>query len=92
MGKRRISREKALEVLAQGGRLSQADYLRCRVRYFTDGAAIGTRDFVEQVYQSSREWFSEKRKTGARTLRGLELAKKPDRLYALRQLQKEAVG
>lgn len=88
LGKRRISREKALEVLALGGRLPQAEYLRCRVRYFTDGAAIGTRDFVEQVFLECREWFSAKRKTGARLLRGLELAKKPDRLYSLRQLQK----
>lgn len=90
--KKRISREKALEVLAAGGRLSQADYLRCRVRYFTDGAAIGTKDFIEQVFRGCRSWFSEKRKDGARPLRGLELRRKPERLYAMRQLQKEAVG
>ncbi len=34
---RRISKKKTLEVLAGGGRLTRADYLRCRVRYFTDG-------------------------------------------------------
>jgi REP element-mobilizing transposase RayT len=90
--RKRIPREKALEVLAAGGRLSQADYLRCRVRYFTDGAAIGTRDFVEQIFRECRERFSPGRTTGARHLRGLELLKKPERLYALRQLQKQVVG
>ena len=89
--KRRLPREKALEVLAAGGRLTKADFVRCRVRYFTDGAAIGTKGFVESVFQHCRAWFSEKRKDGARLVRGMELEKKPDRLYALRQLGK-AVG
>ena len=88
----RVSREKALEVLAKGGRLSQADYLRCRVRYFTDGAVLGTREFVDGIFEGSRELFHEKRETGARTMRGLELAKKPERLYTLRQLHKEVFG
>ena len=47
----RIPREKALEaleVLAKGGKLSQADYLRCKVRYFSDGAVLGGKNFVEE--------------------------------------------
>ena len=90
--RKRISREKALEVLANGGRLPETDYLRCRIRYFTDGAAIGTRDFIEEIFSSSRSWFSKDRKTGARPLRGLEVAKRPSRLYNLRQLQKGVFG
>ena len=86
--KRRLPREKALEVLAAGGRLSKADFIRCRVRYFTDGAAIGTKGFVEGIFQHCRAWFSEKRKEGARLVKGMELEKKPDRLYALRNLGK----
>ena len=88
--KRRLPREKALEVLAAGGRLSKADFIRCRVRYFTDGAAIGTKGFVEGIFQHCRAWFSEKRKDGARLMKGMELEKKPDRLYALRNLGKVA--
>lgn len=84
--KRRLPREKALEVLAAGGRLSKADFIRCRVRYFTDGAAIGTKGFVEGIFHHCRAWFSEKRKDGARLVKGMELVKKPDRLYALRNL------
>ena len=44
--------------------------LRCRVRYFTDGAVIGSRAFVDGVFRACRERFGEKRKSGARRLRG----------------------
>jgi putative transposase len=33
-------------VIQQGGKLSRAEVLRCRLRYFTDGAVLGTRAFV----------------------------------------------
>jgi hypothetical protein len=42
-----IEREKALRVLEQeGGLLPKAAILRCRVRYFTDGAIFGSAEFV----------------------------------------------
>jgi len=44
--------------------------LRCRVRYFTDGAVIGSKAFVNEVFTSARERFSGKRKDGARRMRG----------------------
>ncbi|MGB6222841.1 transposase [Haloferula sp.] len=87
----RVDRKTALKVLAKGGRLDQATYLRCRVRYFTDGLVIGTREFVEQSFAACRDYFSPSRQTGARSLRGLQLASKPERLFAARQLQKEVV-
>jgi putative transposase len=34
------------EVIAEGGTLSLATVLRCRVRFFTDGAVLGSREFV----------------------------------------------
>ena len=40
-------REQALRVLKKGGAvLPKATILRCRVRYFTDGAILGTQDYV----------------------------------------------
>lgn len=87
----RIPRETALKVLEQGGRLDRATYLRCRVRYFSDGLVIGSREFVEQAFAACREHFSPARREGARTMRGLKLAPKPERLYVARQLQKEVV-
>jgi hypothetical protein len=42
-----MSREKALKVLeGDGGELPRAAALRCRVRYFTDGAILGSAEFV----------------------------------------------
>jgi REP element-mobilizing transposase RayT len=44
--------------------------LRCRVRYFTDGAVIGSRQFVDEAFAGARHRFGQKRKDGARKLRG----------------------
>jgi putative transposase len=88
----RIPREKALEVLRSGGRLSQADYLRCRVRYFTDGAIIGSREFVEGVFQEARDQFSASRKTAARLMRGQATDGSHPALHSLRNLRKEVFG
>ena len=82
----RIPRQKALEVLRAGGRLEKADYLRCRVRYFIDGTAIGSKSFIEEVFQERKKHFHPARKTGARSLQGLEVLPKSERIYNLRQL------
>ena len=50
--------------------LRMSQMLRHRVRYFTDGAVIGSKDFVNEAFAASREHFSEKRKDGARRMRG----------------------
>jgi putative transposase len=50
--------------------LGIAKMLHARVRYFTDGAVIGSKSFVNEAFLSARERFSEKRKDGARRLRG----------------------
>ena len=58
------------------------EYLRLRVRYFTDGGVLGTRRFVEGVFESLRERFGPKRKSGARAMRGVEAE-----LYTVRDLR-----
>ena len=50
--------------------LGMAAMLRCRVRYFTDGAVIGSKEFVNEAFASARERFGAKRKDGARAMRG----------------------
>jgi len=60
--------------------------LRCRVRYFTDGAVLGSRAFVEEVFARSRERFGVKRKDGARKLRGIGAAA-AGWLWSVRDLQ-----
>jgi len=81
-----ISRERVKKVLADGGRLSEADVLLCRTRYFVDGVAIGSERFVNQVFVLMRESFSGKRKTGARRMRRVDTP-----LCTLRDLQKDAL-
>jgi REP element-mobilizing transposase RayT len=58
----------ALEARKSDLRISQV--IRHRVRYFTDGAVIGGRGFVDEVFRGSREFFGPKRKDGARKPRG----------------------
>jgi putative transposase len=50
--------------------LGMSAMLRHRVRYFTDGAVIGSREFVNEAFAGARERFSARRKDGARRLRG----------------------
>jgi putative transposase len=47
-----------------------AGMLRCRVRYFTDGAVIGSKAFVNEAFVAARERFTERRKDGARRMKG----------------------
>jgi hypothetical protein len=50
--------------------LGIAKMLRCRVRYFTDGAVIGGKEFVNEAFANARERFGTKRKDGARAMKG----------------------
>jgi putative transposase len=50
--------------------LGMAKMLRTRVRYFTDGAVIGSKAFVNEAFSGARERFTERRKDGARRMRG----------------------
>ena len=58
------------EVLEGNGELTLGELVRCRVRYFTDGLALGSERFVEEVFESNREKFGAKRRNGARKLAG----------------------
>ena len=50
--------------------LGMAAMLMKRVRYFTDGAVIGSKEFVNEAFAGARERFTERRKDGARRMRG----------------------
>jgi hypothetical protein len=68
-----LNTAEALEAAANGTVLPDlglAAMLRCRVRYFTDGAVIGSKEFVNEAFAAARERFSVKRKDGARRMRG----------------------
>jgi hypothetical protein len=50
--------------------LGMAGMLMKRVRFFTDGAVIGSKEFVNEAFAGARERFTERRKDGARRMRG----------------------
>jgi len=85
--RRGVSAEKTRAVLAESGKLSMADLVKLRVRYFTDGVILGSKAFVDGIFEAQRERFSPKRKTGAKRIQECE-----EPLYALRQLRVNAVG
>ena len=83
-----FSREEVLRVIAERGKVSCQEYLQVRVRYFTDGAVLGSREFVNEVFQAYRARFGPRRKDGARRMRGLA----SPQLYTLRDLQLKVFG
>lgn len=62
----KIDMKKIQEVLDNGGKLSRIELIHCKVRYLTDGAVLGSQNFVEDVFEQYRDQFGLKRKTGAR--------------------------
>lgn len=69
------------------GKLSACEALKLRIRYFNDGAVLGSASFVEAMFQKHRDRFSSGRKTGARTLKRLPFKD----LRTLRALRVSAV-
>ena len=81
-----FSKERVEAVLKAGGKLSRAELLRCQVRWFSDGVAIGSKGFVEGIFTCCRQHFGPKRKSGARPVR-----EDAGGLHALRELRRRAV-
>ncbi len=83
-----FSPDEVREVLDQGGRVPLPELLRCRVRYFRDGVAFGSRAFVDEVFQKNRSHFGAKRRNGARRMRFCQALG----FYAARDLRIEPVS
>jgi putative transposase len=67
-----LDRAAVLKVIEEKGRVSRAAALRCRVRYFTDGAVLGSREFVQTWLQAQRDRFDPKRKLEPRPMEGAD--------------------
>jgi hypothetical protein len=80
----------AADAALWAGEIPFATILRHRIRYFTDGAVIGSRSFVDEVFTRSRDRFGPKRKSGARRMKG-DAASAGDSLWSLRDLRKGIV-
>jgi REP element-mobilizing transposase RayT len=90
LSKEQLDAEKQRLLEAEEKRMGELPFgrmLRCRVRYFTDGAVIGSREFVNAAFASARDRFGPKRKDGARKLRG-DGSAAAGMLWSLRDLQR----
>jgi putative transposase len=59
--------------LKRKGVLTVGQVLRVRVRYFTDGVVLGSRNYVNGIFAEYRDRFGPRRRSGARRLRGLDV-------------------
>ena len=84
-----VDQAEALKVLEkQDGVLPKAVVLRCRVRYFTDGAVLGSREFVERFLTTWQQERGRKRPPKANRLRGADWGD----LTVIRSLQRHIFG
>ena len=72
--RRGIAREEVDRVVEGRAPMSKPEILRRKVRYFTDGAVLGSTAFLEQVFQRLRAQnrIGRKRHSGARRMRGAD--------------------
>ena len=73
-----ISKEKAEKALASEGKLTARECLLSRLKYLSHGSAIGSRSFIEALFEKYREGFGERRKMGSKPVGDKSLG-----LYAL---------
>ncbi|WP_395747647.1 transposase [Prosthecobacter sp.] len=84
---RGITMESARAVLKARGKLSPAEMIRLRVRYFSDGLVLGSKEFVEGIFAAQREQFSPRRKQGGRRITASAAP-----FYTLRHLRLKPFG
>jgi hypothetical protein len=82
-----VTAEEARQVLKEKGKLSSGELVRLRVRYFSDGLVLGSREFVENIFAAHRDEFGPKRRDGAR-----KISESAGEMFSLRRLRKAAVG
>jgi len=75
--------------LKREGVLTLGQVLRLRVRYFSDGVVLGSRNYVNGIFTEFRDRFGPRRKSGARRLRGLDAL---GDLTTMRDLRVDVVG
>ncbi len=85
---RGLNVEKTKKILNTGGKVDRTEALRCRVRYFSDGAVLGSKEFVQGYFEKNRARFSAKRRDGPRPMRGSDWGE----LTCLRDLRREVFG
>ena len=90
-GRKGISSAEVEREIERCGELPLHEVICHRVRYFSDGVAIGSAGFVDRVFQRHRERLvapDSRRNTGARKMRGAKWGN----LTSLRDLRINVIG
>jgi len=90
-GKAGLSAEAVKEVLGREGHVGARQLVRLRVRHFHAGLVLGSRRFVEGVFEANRGRFGARRKNGARPIRALG-GEDREGLMVMRDLRKQAAA
>ena len=64
----RLTPEQLQRVIRTSGQLPQHEVLRCRIRYFSDGAVLGSRDYVQRHLVAYRLTTGRRSRTAPRPL------------------------
>ena len=67
-----ISGDRLYDVIRSGGKVDMPELLRCRVRYFSDGMAIGSKLYLKDLHREHQECFLESRKARFASMKGTD--------------------
>lgn len=67
-GRGKMSAQQVEAVLQQNGKVPIEELLRVRVRYFSDGLALGSKNFIERLFVENRSSFGSRRQRGGTAL------------------------
>jgi REP element-mobilizing transposase RayT len=66
----RISEQRVKQIEKNSGDFSLQEILRARVRYFSDGMALGSQEFIESSFNENRSLFGKNRRQGGHKIKG----------------------
>ena len=64
--------KKALEVCRAGGKLTRSEALLLKARYFSEGIALGTDEFVNEIFRECRQKYCKVRRQGGWLMQGAD--------------------
>ena len=92
--RRGYSREEIDAIIEQNGKLSKSQLLRCKTRYFSNGAVIGSKVFVDGFLKNLKSGSNPDRKMAAKPMRRIKWNGKvaDGKIFSYRDLQKDVYG
>jgi putative transposase len=86
--KQGFTREQVEKVVETNGKMKMGEILRCKVRYFSDGMVLGSKEYVETILKKHKDQLEVKRAASAREMRWADW----NGLCTIRSLRRQVVG